>query len=251
MPIVGANGWRPCRDGFSCKGTGWLLVAFGVASVPSALPAQLAATAIVQSDYRFRGRSLSQGKPVATIDVSYDDRSGLYVGGSATAVLGGVEVAGLLAQQAYAGYAIRDKSGASFDVGVIAARYTSLYGGGREDSHAEAYIGVSQGAVSTQIRFAPSYFGRGTPVVYGELAATRDLAPHWRLNGHIGVLAQTSGSPSLGGKRVRYDVRAGVSRAFGRLELAADWTLGGPAGSYFDGPWQGRSAVVLAVRRSF
>ena len=55
-----------------------------VAATPVA--AQLAANLEVDTDNRFRGVSLSGGKPSLRAGVSYDDASGFYTGMSATDV---------------------------------------------------------------------------------------------------------------------------------------------------------------------
>ena len=53
----------------------------------SACAAELGATVSVFNDLQFRGYSLSDGRPVATLDFAYDDPSGFYAGASGTGVL--------------------------------------------------------------------------------------------------------------------------------------------------------------------
>ena len=45
--------------------------------------AQVAIEAAVQTDYRVRGYSVSDGEPTASVSVSYDDPAGFYLGGLA------------------------------------------------------------------------------------------------------------------------------------------------------------------------
>jgi hypothetical protein len=151
----------------------------------------------------------------------------------------------------YAGYAARAGGGIGLDAGVAAYLFTSRYSGNRKDQYAEVYAGLSRGALSGYIRFSPDYLGRGTPVIYADISAARQIAPDWRLSGHIGLLVQTSGAPDLGGRRTRYDTRVGVTRTIGPFEAQAAWTLAGPSGRYFQGAWHGRSAITLSLRRSF
>lgn len=218
---------------------------------PANAAAQVAVSMSLKTDERFRGRSLSDGRPVATLGMSYEGKGGPYIGGSATATLTGKERAGLLGAQAYAGYATRTSSGVGLDAGIVAYLLTSRYSGDREDRYVEVYAGISRGPLSGYLRFSPDYLGGHTPVVYADINAAHQIAPKWRLSGHLGALVQTSGVPGLGGRRSRYDTRIGISRSIGSFEVQASWTFAGPGGAYFDGPWHGRSAVILSARRSF
>lgn len=228
-------------------------VSIAIAAVlgPGNAAAQIAVGMALKSDERFRGRSLSDGRPVVTLDVSFDSKDGAYLGGSATANLTGEERAGLQGVRAYAGYATQTASGIGLDAGIVAYRFTRRYSGDRADRYVEAYAGISRGALSGYLRFSPHYLGQRAPVIYAEIGAGREVAPKWRLNGHLGILVQTSGPPGLGGRRSRYDTRIGISRTINSFEIQAAWTFAGPGGQYFEGPWHGRSAVTLSLRRSF
>lgn len=226
-----------------------IAIAAVLAVAPAA--AQVGVGISLKSDERYRGRSLSDGRPVATLDLSYDSKSGPYAGGSVTAILTGKERAGLLGARTYAGYATRTATGIGLDAGIAAYLFTSRYSGNRDDQYVEVYAGMSRGPLSAYLRFSPDYLGRHTPVVYADISAAQQLAPKWRLTGHLGVLVQTSGAPDLGGRRSRYDTRLGISRTLGSFEVQAAWTFAGPGGQYFQGPWHGRSAVTLSLRHSF
>lgn len=210
---------------------------------------QIVTTVVAQNDLRFRGRSLSEGDPVVTVSLSYDDPSGFYIGTSATARLGAR--AGVLAQQVFAGRAVRLTNNTSIDIGVNGYRYTSIYSGRVAQAYAETYAGITHRNVSLYISYTSNYFGQSVPVVYVSGSVVREIAPGWQLNAAAGVLTQTSGPPRLGNAALRYDVSVGASRQLGRLTLAADATLGGPNGDYYSGPWRGRAALVISVRRSF
>lgn len=226
-------------------------IALAVLLAPLEVAAQVAVGISLKSDERFRGRSLSDGRPVATLDLSYDSKDGPYAGGSATAILTGKSRAGLMGARTYAGYAARTPGGIGIDAGVAAYFFTSRYSGNRDDQYVEVYAGLSRGPLSGYLRFSPDYLGRGTPVVYADVSAARQIATDWRLSAHIGLLVQTSGAPDLGGRRSRYDTRIGVTRTIGPFEAQAAWTLAGPGGQYFEAPWHGRSALTLSLRRSF
>ncbi|HEY1448609.1 MAG TPA: TorF family putative porin, partial [Caulobacteraceae bacterium] len=78
--------------------------------------AEVGVSAALESDDRLRGVSLSDGNPVFSLNVSYDHKSGIYGGVSATAVAtdhSGVE---MLGDVAYIGYARKIDAVASWDV---------------------------------------------------------------------------------------------------------------------------------------
>lgn len=228
------------------------LVLFAVAASTN-VPAhsQLAATVAVQNDLRFRARSLSEGDPVATVTLNYDDASGAYIGTNATVRLTGDAGPGLLGQQAFAGFATHVSEQASIDVGVTGYRYTRLYSGRSRDEYVEVYAGVTGRNASVYMSFTPDYFDRGVPVIHLNAALSVPVASRLQLYGSIGALVQTSGPPRLGGESQRYDAAIAISREVGRLTLLAEATFGGPGGNYYSGPWRGRNALTLTARRSF
>ena len=228
-----------------------LLTLAAMGEVSAAAMAQTIFTATIQSDLRFRGRSLSDGLPVATLGVETRLDDVAYFGVSAAGTVSRSGEAGLLVGQSYVGYAQRIAPQTSIDLGIIATHYTSLYSGRRADTQVEVYGGVIRGAASAYIRYSPSYFGSGTPVVYGQLAVTKQIAPRWRLNGSAGLVIQTAGTTGLGGRRSRYDIGLGISRDLGRATVSLNWTLGGPDDSYYSGPWRGRSAIAVGLSAAF
>lgn len=220
-------------------------------AVGSHANAQVGATISVDSDYRYRARSLSTGRPVATIALSYDDRSGTYTGAAVTGLLSGPEAGGLVSQQIYAGYAWPITSDVDLDAGISAYRYTSLHSAGKREFFGEAYIGATAGDVSAYVRYAPDYYGQAGPVVYFDLATNSEIAEATRFYTHAGLLLQASGAPTLGGRRSRYDVHAGVAREFGRLTVKAELAVGGPDDAYFGGVWRGRSSLTIGIQSRF
>lgn len=229
------------------------VTAVGVAFMTcgSAAEAQVGSSLSIDSDYRFRGRSLSDGKPVATITISYDDRSGVYSGASVTGALTGQKAGELVSQQLYVGYARTVASGIDLDVGMSAYRYTSAYSAGRRELFGEIYIGATVGDVAVYVRYSPSYYGNAGPVVYFDVATNSEIAESTRFYTHAGLLIQTSGAPTLGGRKSRYDLQAGVAREFGRITLKAEVAFGGPDDAYFAGVWRGRSSLNIGLQRRF
>ena len=85
---------------------------------PGAARAQVAASAAIESDFRFRGFSLTDGHPAGTLQLSYDHSSGFYANGAASAVArdGGVD---FLGYQVNAGFAQRVTPELSLDAGIV------------------------------------------------------------------------------------------------------------------------------------
>ena len=111
--------------------------------VPRSTYGQVALSVDVESDYRLRGYSLSDGRPTATAQIAYDHGSGLYAGASATAVFdpGGPD---LLGGEANIGYARRLGSQASLDVGMTRWDFSASSSVGHATHYTEAYVGLAQ-----------------------------------------------------------------------------------------------------------
>ena len=237
---------RNCR-GRSIAGFALLLVS-GMAS-PAA--AQVGADLSIESDDRFRGRSLSAGQPVATLDLSYDHDSGLYAGGAATGVATGDDGTQLLSLQGYAGYARRLTRTTSLDLGVTSTHYTSYFSGGRAAGYTEAYIGVIAGPISAHLRYAPDYFSSHVSTLYGEIDAVLKPSDNWRLNGHFGVLTDVRAPANLAGGEQHYDWRVGVSRLIGHLDLHLSYDDAAPGGDYYNGRPHSGAGVTVGATYSF
>jgi uncharacterized protein (TIGR02001 family) len=219
------------------------------AAAPAA--AEISAALKLQSDDRFRGRSLSGGQPVVKADVVLDSGRGAYIGGSGTATLSGERRRGFSGANAYAGYATRLETGVSFDVGASGYLHTRRYSGDRRDSYGELYAGVTGRRISAYVHYTPDYFGRSVPVVYISLGAFRAVGDDYAVKAHAGLLAQTSGPARLGGRRFRYDTALSLSRPLGGFEAEVAVAFAGPNDAYFGGPWGARSAVTVALSRHF
>src|SRR4030095_5232687 len=83
---------------------------------------QVGATVSLLSDARLRGYSLSAGRPVGQLDLSYDDPGGFYAGLSASLVAyHGVKPLGL---QENIGFAKPLAGGPTIDVGIVNSNYS-------------------------------------------------------------------------------------------------------------------------------
>lgn len=224
------------------------LTAFGAAS-PAA--AQVSASASIDSDDRFRGHSLSQGRPVASLDLSYDDGSGLYAGATGSAVATSSDGLQPLSVQAYAGWAKTLSRTATLDLGLTTTRYSRFYSGGRPSGYTEAYAGVIVGSIAAHLRYAPEYFRGKSATIYGDLGSDFRLTSRLHVQGHLGVLVSPGPAPSWIDRHAAYDWRIGLSRQTGHLGLHVSYSGGGPGNDYYGDRSHRRNAVVLGASYIF
>ena len=178
--------------------------------VPGTVTAQISGNVALLSDYRFRGESLTEGRPALQAAVNYDHSSGLFLGGLVSNVRIDPDVSGLSAL-AYGGYTHPLGERASWDVGVVTYVFPQP-STGPDYNYTEAFVGASFGALSSRLYYTNSYFGAGQ-AVYLELNGTHSLDERFTLTGHIGYLGQGEPpeSPSNGQRRGLIDFQAGVS----------------------------------------
>lgn len=216
----------------------------------SPLYAQVALNVSLDSDDRLRGRSLSEGNPVATVGVGYDHPSGLYADAAAVAKLAG-ERPGLMRFQADLGYAVRLGSRLSLDVGVLRAQFTSRYAGERAAHYTELFAGLTRGRVSARAYYSPDYFRPGTSTLYGEVEAALIRSEKWHLSAHAGRLFYLTLAPAYANFRDQYDWRLSLARDVHGFELHAALTGGGPGTDFYSSGSHGRTAVVVGVSHVF
>ena len=211
--------------------------------LPAAAQAQLGASVRIESDYRFRGVSLSDGRPDVHLDLAWDHASGAYAGVSATAVEleRGARRAALLG---YAGYArAPDAQAPGWEAGLSAAHFAGAAG----YDYAELYAGLIGERWNARLAYSPDYFGQGRRTLYAELNAGRALAPPWRVFAHAGALAALGGAAD--GARVRGDLRLGAAVTREAWELQLAWVAAGSDGFYpLAYPGTRRSFVLTLAR---
>jgi uncharacterized protein (TIGR02001 family) len=219
---------------------GWLC-----AATPAA--AEVGAAVSVFSDARFRGYSLSSGRPVAVLDVSYDDPGGLYGAVSASAVASSDDGLRPLGLQLSGGYAKRLPGGVTIDVGAVHSSYTHYSSRGDATSYTEVYAGVARDFLTSRIYLSPHYFGHGTKAVYGELDAAVSPLRKLRLDGHVGLLVPIGYGGADNDDRAQYDWRLGLAREVGRASLHVIATGGGPGRDYYGSRPHNRTALILGL----
>jgi uncharacterized protein (TIGR02001 family) len=199
----------------------------------------------VYSDYRFRGVSLSDGRPVGILDLSYDSPKGLYATLSGRAVATRDEGPQLLGFGLNAGYATRLRPGLSADFGVVHSRYSHYSGLGAGRSYTEVYAGVSGKLVGARLSVSPNYLGSARWTAYGEVDAHYDLSRSTFIDSEVGVLTPLAGS-YRGRSRPQLDARLGIAHRLGPVTLHAAVTARSRAYLYPGRP-HGRTALVVGV----
>jgi len=231
-------------------------VAGGLAAAGLAAPAfaQVAIEAALQTDYRVRGYSVTDGDPAASLSLSYDDPSGLYLGGSVIGTVrdGEPYFAGV---QGSIGYAVRLTPNLSFDVGASKTQYFTGYGSTQDYDYSEVYVGLALPNVSARLSYSPDYFFNHTQTLYGEIDAGFEPATDWFLSAHAGMLTHLDTPPVFVAEQT-FDWRIGASRQFGpygvhldlsgRIEGQARYILPNRYGAGRD-----PATVVLSLTRVF
>lgn len=198
---------------------------------------------------------MSKGRPAAAVYLSFDHRSGSYVGGSVVGTINDGQPR-LAALQANAGYAVRIDPTLSLDAGVSHARYFFGFGSDRDYENTEAYAGLTFREVSARLSYSPDYYQSGSRALYAELEGAFEPAANWLLSAHAGALTYLD-SPPYRLPRRRYDWRIGASRQAGRYGFHLD--LSGriqdqperPKPYYAPRPAADDAALVATVTRAF
>jgi uncharacterized protein (TIGR02001 family) len=193
----------------------WLLaIAAGLFATTSV--AQVSGSASLLSDYRFRGVSLSQGRPAVQAEVSYDHLSGWYAGLFGSNMQFDEHSDREAQAVGYAGYSRRLLDGLSVDAG---ATY-STFSGGDGYNYGELHVGITAQQFSARLYYAPNYFGEGVRTLYAEANGSARLTDKIRLIGHAGVLQPLSVADGQSSReRAHVDLLAGIEFQLKPLRL--------------------------------
>jgi uncharacterized protein (TIGR02001 family) len=188
---------------------------------PATAQTDFSGSAALQSDYRYRGQSLGDGRPVPQLTLNLDDASGWYGGLFASgSSIGDVHGAKL---QGYAGYALRLASGWSVEAGCSRSAYTQLHSA----DFNECYVGASGERLTTRLYYSPRYFGYAARTLYGEVNLFYPVHPSVNLIAHAGLMHTLHGMawPGIPASS-RYDLKLGASVPLGNwtLQLAREQT---------------------------
>lgn len=213
--------------------------------------AQVSGSLSAETDNWFRGRSISQGQPVISGSISYDDSSGIY-GGTTVAFTLGEQNQGPLSFVGLLGYAKNIDTNLSIDTGATVTAYTERYSGMANDTFVEFHTGLSYKNLTGRVRYSPDFQELNAQTIYIELDTFHRLGSGFNATAHAGLLQQVGGSGSLGERRSRYDLSFGISKDIGLWSVNGSINYGGDrGGTYFNGPWRVRDAIIIGVSRSF
>ena len=215
---------------------------------------QVSASLAAESDYRWRGVSLSNAQPDLHLNLAYDHPSGWYAGAS----IGAVEFDSRPRQAAllgYFGYARRVAPGLACEIGLSATRF----GVNSPYDYTEVLIGLIREHWNTRAYFSPSYLGSGTRTVYAELnggwplslLSSQLLHRPVRLFSHVGALTRLDGGTSEDPHRVRFDARVGLGVNLEGSELQLAWVGGGNKDFYPVEYGRRRNSWVLSAAYFF
>ena len=219
-----------------------------VALLPSTpASAQVGAVVSVFSDSRFRGYSLSDGRPVGILDLSYDHPSGIYGTLSGSVVASRHDGLRPLRLAANAGYATRVTSALTFDLGVVHSHYSEYSGVASDRSYTEIYAGLSGKLVGGRASISPNYIGGARATFHGAINGHIDLSPKWLLDGEVGLLVPIGSRGYSLSSRPQLVARAGISRRIGRITLHAAVTGRTKGPDIYSGHEPGRTAFVVGI----
>jgi len=232
------------RRPFVRWGRGLACIVAGLA-LAAPVRAQLGATISADSDYRYRGVSLSDSKPSLRLTVNYDAVERWYAGASLTraTLTGSDRYTQLLG---YGGWSTPAFAGTSFELGLDGSHFAGISG----YDFAEAYAGLLGERWSARLYFAPNYYGRHVQTAYAEFNTYLALDERSRLFAHFGVLHPLRGAVGEA-DRTRGDVSLGAAFVLRAWELRLAWvaaTRGGPYPAVYDGR---PSALVAGVSFAF
>lgn len=219
-----------------------------MALVPApAAAAQVGAVVSIFTDDRFRGVSVSDGRPVGTLDLSYDASNGLYGSLSGTAVVTREEGVRALSAVFNGGYATKLRSGLTADFGVSHTRYSHYSGLSFGRDFTEAYAGLTGKNVGGRISVSPDYLGVSRWTAHAEIDAHFDFSRNSTLEGEAGMLVPFGSSFYGGNLDTQFDARIGVAQKAGPLTVHA--ALSGRSGSdaIYGGRSHGRIVLVLGI----
>ena len=206
---------------------------------------QLTTTIGVDSDYRYRGVSLSNSNPSARLTLNFDGAERWYAGASATraAIIGSDTYPQLTG---YAGWLAGTIDRASVEIGVVGSHFVGSSG----YDFIEGYVGVLAREWSARVYLSSDYYGRGVATAYVELNAHVPLDQRARVFAHVGALAPLQSMAGDAGK-TRGDVSVGagvVVRSWDLHVAAIAASRGGPYPAVYNGR---HATVVVGASLSF
>jgi uncharacterized protein (TIGR02001 family) len=218
-----------------------------LAGLPMAALAQTSFNVSALSDFRVRGLSYSEEKPVLQAGVNHDFASGWYGGGFATRARvrnSRVDSVGSV----YLGFA-RDAGAFHWDVGIV----RNVYGNARQYRYHEWYAGIGVERASARLSYSPASLGTGGRSAYLELNASQPLGEHLDASFHLGYLKPFDhGVAWYYRQPARPDWRVGVNAFAGDWSFQLAWSGTRKVAGAFPGWRYGETrGLVLGATRHF
>lgn len=199
------------------------------------------------NDLRFRGYSLSDGRPVGILDLSYDASNGLYgaLSGSIVASREGLRPLGFIVN---GGYATQVSPRMALDFGLTHSIYSKYSDRAASLSYTEVYAGISGKLLSARLNVSPDYVKGGS--AYGEVNGNWPLDRRLSIIGHGGLVVPFHNVHP--GYRYSRDVdwKLGVAGLFGPLSIQAAWSAVRPGTGAYRERSHKRDALVLGLTYS-
>jgi len=193
---------------------------------------------------------MSEGHPVVTAQMAYDDPSGFFFGLNGGAILTG-DGPRFLGVQANVGYARQVSPSVSLEAGLHHADYRPDYPAPLRRSYSEIYAGATVGQVTGRVFYSPDYFYRGIETLYFEIDGYVRPVPDWTLSAHAGALDYVATPRNNYPYPTRYDWQVRLGRQFGDVELHAALSAGGPGKDYYRGGPHDSTVVTAGASWSF
>ena len=190
---------------------------------------------------------MSDGRPVAILDLSYDAPSGLYGTASGSVVVTRHEGLKALGVALNGGYAKRFSNGLTADLGMVHSRYSHYSGVASGRSYSEVYAGLSGKLIGARVSISPNYLGAVRWTLHGEVDGHVDLTSKLLLDGTIGLLVPLQRGDYGSESSVQMDARIGVAERVGPITLHAALTTRSGHSEIYSGQGHHRTALVVGI----
>ena len=214
--------------------------------------ADVSGTVAVVSDDRYRGVSLTDGRPALQASIAFEHPAGPYTGALLSNVRIGTDIIGTRALL-YGGFAHQLAGDVVWDLGVATHRlprsdYRPSY------DYTEWYAGAGNGTTSARLFNATDYYGVGARSWYLDANRSMVFGGRYRASAHLGYLV-IGRSPygayfGVDGSRLDFKAAIGVDVSGLLLEVSLAGTNRSPAQCPLENG-HCRTSVVLSVSHQF
>lgn len=222
-----------------------LLLAF--LSFPAASDTSFTVSAL--SDFRYRGASLTHGRPSLKLNADYDSASGPYAGVQGAGVYYGDDTQWEAELLGYVGYATRLGDGKSAEVGVARFAFTHQH----DYDFNDWYVGLaSDTGWSGRLHYARAYYGMEAAAAYAEVDKSYRLSADRGLFLHAGVLHLLPDAGMPVAHKDYFDVRLGMALDVRSAHVEIAWVATNASSVIVtDEPRRFRQGPQLVVSTTF